>query len=113
MLRMSLAAGAGMQGVSGRTWLALTPLLVLTVGLVIFCVVDIIRSPSVRGLPKPLWLLIVVCGSAPLGALAYLVWGRTHDDRHVPGLDPDENLSPDDERRDAGEEHHGLAQHRD
>ena len=55
------------------------------VGLFVTCLVDLIRARSVRYLPKPVWALIIVLGSVPLGALAYLLFGR---DRH--GHDPAE-----------------------
>ncbi len=61
---------------SGGTLLALTPVVLLVVGLVIFCLVDLIRAPAVRYLPKPLWALIIVIGSVPIGAIVYLVVGR-------------------------------------
>ena len=64
---------------SGRTLLALVPLFVLLGALIVYCLVDLIRAPSVRYLPKPMWALIIVVVSAPLGALAYLVFGK---DRH-------------------------------
>ena len=64
---------------SGRTLLALVPLFVLAGALIVYCLVDLIRAPSVRYLPKPVWALIIVLVSAPLGALAYLVFGK---DRH-------------------------------
>jgi ABC-2 type transport system ATP-binding protein len=61
---------------SGGTLLALTPVGLLVVGLVIFCLVDLIRAPAVRYLPKPLWAFIILVGSTPLGAIVYLVAGR-------------------------------------
>ncbi len=64
---------------SGRTLLALVPLFVLLGALIAYCLVDLIRAPSVRYLPKPVWALIILLVSAPLGALAYLVFGK---DRH-------------------------------
>src|SRR5512132_1220126 len=39
-------------------------------GHLIYCLVDLIRAPSVRYLPKPVWALIIVFVSAPFGALA-------------------------------------------
>jgi phospholipase D-like protein len=63
----------------GKVVLALLPLFVLLAGLIVYCLVDLIRAPSVRYLPKPVWALIIVFVSAPFGALAYLVFGK---DRH-------------------------------
>ena len=62
-----------------RSCFALVPLLVLLGALIVYCLVDLIRAPSVRYLPKPVWALIIVVVSAPLGTLAYLVFGK---DRH-------------------------------
>ena len=73
------AAALASTTLSGKTLLALTPLFVLLGGLIIYCLVDLIRAPSVRYLPKLVWALIIVLVSAPLGALAYLVFGK---DRH-------------------------------
>lgn len=38
---------------SGRTLLALVPLFALVGALIVYCLVDLIRAPSVRYLPKP------------------------------------------------------------
>ncbi len=44
--------------------------------LTIYCLIDIMRSTFVDSINKILWVLIVLL--APLiGALLYLVWGRT------------------------------------
>lgn len=64
---------------SGRVLLALLPLIALILGLVVYCLVDLVRARSVRYLPKPVWALVIVVGSVPFGALAYLVFGRNHD----------------------------------
>src|SRR5664279_3435424 len=61
---------------SGGALLALTPVVLLVVGLVIFCLDDLIRAPAVRYLPKPLWALIILIGSIPIGPVLYLVLGR-------------------------------------
>lgn len=65
---------------SGTTLLALLPLSVLLAGLVIYALVDLVRSPSVRSLPKVVWGLVILLGSAPFRALAYLFFGRSRDD---------------------------------
>jgi hypothetical protein len=70
--------------------LALAPLLLLVLGLQVYCLIDIVRSSSVRYLPKLVWAVIVVVVSAPLGAFAYLIWGRNRDDRQASGLDAEE-----------------------
>ena len=63
------------------TLLALAPLILLLAALVVYCLVDLARAPEVRYLPKPVWALVIVIGSVPLGAIAYLVWGRDRNDR--------------------------------
>jgi hypothetical protein len=89
MVSMSIAAVTGPLG-SERALLALAPLILLAVGLVAYCLVDIVRSPRVRLLPKPVWALIVVGGSFPLGAVAYLLWGRSPHDGRTTGFSPAE-----------------------
>lgn len=54
---------------------ALAPLIVLAVALAIYALVDLVRAPAVRYLPKWAWALICVL-SLPLGPLAYLTLGR-------------------------------------
>jgi hypothetical protein len=65
---------------SGKVLLALIPLFVFLAGLIVYCLVDLVRARSVRYLPKLVWALIIVLVSAPFGALAYLVFGK---DRHA------------------------------
>jgi hypothetical protein len=55
-------------------WAALAPVLVLLGAFVVYCVIDIARH-DVRHLPKWLWVVICFC-SIPLGAIAYLIFGR-------------------------------------
>jgi hypothetical protein len=74
----AVTLGANMP--SGKVLLALIPLFVLLAGLIVYCLVDLIRARSVRYLPKPVWALIIVLVSAPFGVLAYLVFGK---DRHA------------------------------
>jgi hypothetical protein len=69
---------------SGRTLLALAPVFALVLALMGFALVDLVRAPSVRYLPKAVWAVVILLGSAPLGALAYLVLGRN---RHGEGHD--------------------------
>src|SRR5919202_1893698 len=73
---------------SGQVLLALLPLVVLILGLIVYCLVDLVRARSTRYLPKPVWALLIVLGSAPFGALAYLVFGRNHDAQPVRDADP-------------------------
>ncbi|MDJ0664160.1 MAG: PLDc N-terminal domain-containing protein [Acidimicrobiia bacterium] len=55
-------------------WAALAPILLLSLGFVIWCFVDISRN-EVRYLPKWLWAIICVI-SIPLGGIVYLLIGR-------------------------------------
>ena len=52
----------------------LIPVLVLELGLMIYCLVDVIRRPKTRG-PKWMWIVIVVVINS-LGPIAYLIIGR-------------------------------------
>lgn len=53
---------------------ALIPALVIAIGFVVYCLIDVFRG-AVRYLPKWLWALIC-CISIPLGGIAYLLFGR-------------------------------------
>jgi hypothetical protein len=70
---------------SGKVLLALAPLLALVAGLIIYCLVDLIRAPSVRYLPKPVWALIIVLFSSPVGAIAYLIFGKDRNGHDLAG----------------------------
>jgi hypothetical protein len=54
---------------------ALVPLLVVLLGFVLFCVVDVARSQRVRYLPRWAWVVICLI-SMPWGGIAYLVFGK-------------------------------------
>ncbi len=60
----------------------------LVLGFAIYCVIDVARSPGdeVRGLPRLLWLVLVVLIPV-LGGLAWLIAGRPRDPR-PPGSSP-------------------------
>jgi len=88
---LALAAGISLHVPSGRTLLALLPLFALLVGLVVYCLIDLVRAPSVRYLPKPVWALVIVIGSAPFGAIAYLVLGRNRNDDRTRSATPAES----------------------
>jgi uncharacterized membrane protein HdeD (DUF308 family) len=60
---------------SAVPWAALAPLLLVAVVFVVWVVVDIVRSPSVRYLPKWAWALLSVI-SIPVGGIVYLLVGR-------------------------------------
>jgi hypothetical protein len=55
-------------------WAAVAPILVLSLGFLVYCWVDIARH-SVKYLPKWLWAIICVV-SIPLGGIVYLILGR-------------------------------------
>ena len=75
-----------------RMFWALLPIFLLVLALVGYALVDLFRSSRVRYLPKPVWALIIVLASAPLGALAYLVFGRTRHE--ADGDDPVSDAVP-------------------
>src|SRR6478735_1610143 len=81
MFTTQVMAAAASDPISSRTLLALAPLVLLLLGLMAYCLLDLARAPSVRYLPKPVWALIIVLVSFPLGAIAYLVLGKDHHDR--------------------------------
>jgi len=54
---------------------AVIPILVLLLGLDVFCLVNLVRARSVRNAPKLAWAIVIVFVSAPLGAILYLFFG--------------------------------------
>jgi hypothetical protein len=63
----------------GITFAALAPLIVVAVGFVAYCLVDLSRATSVRHLPKWAWAVVCVL-SVPLGGIIYLTVGRGERD---------------------------------
>jgi hypothetical protein len=57
-------------------WAAVAPIIVIALGFVVYCLVDLARSP-VRYLPKWAWALICFF-SVPIGGIVYLVVGKDH-----------------------------------
>jgi len=51
----------------------LAPLIVFQLGLLIYCIIDILRK-GVRNLNKPLWIAILFINF--IGPIAYLIIGR-------------------------------------
>ncbi len=78
---------AGHTGLSASTALALLPLVLLLGAVVVYCLVDLVRSPTARYLPKPVWAVVIVFGSVPIGAILYLVLGRDSDARRSGAAD--------------------------
>jgi hypothetical protein len=54
---------------------ALIPIVLLAVGFVIFCLVDVWRAEEVRYLPRWAWAIVCLI-SVPLGGVLYLAFGR-------------------------------------
>jgi hypothetical protein len=86
-------------------------LVLAIVGVTIYAAIDCFRSADseIRGMPKPLWLLLIIA-VAPAGAIAWLLLGRTRPpaDGHgggglppviAPDDDPDFLRSLDEKRR--------------
>jgi hypothetical protein len=61
-------------------------LVLAIVGVTIYSAIDCIRSDDseIRGMPKPLWLLVIVALS-PMGAVAWLLLGRIRPPADGPG----------------------------
>ena len=59
-----------------QTFAALAPLFLVVVGFVAYCLADMVRHPDVRHLPRWAWALLSLV-SMPLGAVAYLLLGRS------------------------------------
>jgi uncharacterized membrane protein len=53
----------------------LIPLVVLQLGLMIYCLVDLARREKVKHLPKWAWALIIIAGEL-IGPVVYLIIGR-------------------------------------
>jgi ABC-2 type transport system ATP-binding protein len=68
-----------------HAWPALLPVAVLILGLDGYCLVNLVRAPSVRNLPKPLWAIVILFVSAPLGAILYLCFGADRTGTGRPG----------------------------
>lgn len=59
---------------------ALVPVIIIFVGFVVYCVVDVLRAERTKHLPKWAWLVICLV-SVPLGGVLYLLLGRVPRDR--------------------------------
>jgi hypothetical protein len=53
----------------------LIPLVLVQLGLAIFCLVDLARREKVKGLPKWAWAIIILLGEL-IGPVVYLLVGR-------------------------------------
>jgi hypothetical protein len=69
-LTLDVAASAGSLPAA-----ALVPIVVIAVGFVVFCLVDLARADQVRYLPRWAWAIVCLI-SVPLGGIVYLILGR-------------------------------------
>ena len=56
---------------------ALLPIIVVAIGFVAYCLIDLARAEEVRYLPRWAWAIICII-TIPIGGIAYLVFGRSH-----------------------------------
>jgi hypothetical protein len=56
----------------------LIPLLVIQLGLIVYCLLDLSRREKVRGLPKWAWALIIILGEL-IGPIVYIFVGRIEE----------------------------------
>ena len=56
----------------------LVPLVVIQLGLMVYCLIDLSRRARVRWLPKWAWAIIIVLGEL-LGPIVYLFAGRLEE----------------------------------
>jgi ABC-2 type transport system ATP-binding protein len=58
---------------------ALVPVLVVILGLDVFCLVNLVRAKSVRNAPRLAWAIVIIFVSAPIGAVLYLFLGMDRE----------------------------------
>jgi hypothetical protein len=56
----------------------LIPILILQLGLMVFCLVDLSKREHTRGVPKWMWALIIILGEM-VGPIIYLLLGRREE----------------------------------
>jgi hypothetical protein len=56
----------------------LIPLLIIQLGLMVYCLVDLSRRDKVRGLPRWAWALIIILGEL-IGPIVYIFVGRIEE----------------------------------
>lgn len=78
-----LETGAPVWRTSVNMAFILIPVLVLAVGFVVFCEVDLARAEQVRYLPKWGWAILCmgIGLTIPFGGIAYLVFGKVRRPR--------------------------------
>src|SRR5215475_15601223 len=83
---MALAAGQARPFVHALA--VLIPVVCMFLGLDLYCLVNLARAKSVRNAPKLAWVIVILCVSAPLGAILYLFFGMDRTgagQRQAPG----------------------------
>lgn len=60
----------------GKILAALIPVLLVVAAFDVYCLMDVLRSRSVRLLPKIVWALIIVFVGSPISGVIYLFVGR-------------------------------------
>jgi ABC-2 type transport system ATP-binding protein len=84
-MRYSVLVASGRISLPPHLLAALVPLLILVIALDVYCLIDLARAKSVRGgVPKIVWVLIILFVSAPIGALVYLFAGRDRSHGYSP-----------------------------
>jgi hypothetical protein len=74
--------------ISGGALIALVVLGIVELGLVIFCIVDIVRRPAVTGGHKWVWIVLVLLFNL-IGSILYLAIGRAQPPAAETRADPD------------------------
>ena len=82
------AAIADSVTISGGALVALVVLGIVELGLVIYCIVDIVRRPAVAGGHKWVWIVIVVLFNL-IGSIIYLAVGRAQPEAAEVRADPE------------------------
>ncbi len=98
-LSLAVAHGGPLRHLPAVLAPALVPILVLVLGLDVFCLVNLVRAKSVRNAPKLAWAIVILAVSAPIGALLYLFFGMNRGDRaataaSVAAADPAPPIAP-------------------
>ena len=98
-LLLAVAHGGPLRHLPAVLAPALVPILVLVLGLDVFCLVNLVRAKSVRNAPKLAWAIVILAVSAPIGALLYLFFGMNRGDRaataaSVAAADPAPPIAP-------------------
>jgi len=55
-----------------KIWLLLAPIIVIQYGLMIFCLIRLVRAHKLNYLNKPIWALIILLGQL-IGSVLFLI----------------------------------------